>query len=114
TERPVLERAQVVHSEALDGFADQFLGLGVALLCCTHEPKYELRRRARHAVVRADRLPRLERKALGLVDPSLLDEHHRERALCFAQRPAIVETLQRPDRIAKELLRPVEVTLRES
>ena len=97
--------APVVRAvEDLERLAQQRLGLLVPALRGAHEPERDPRRRARVHVARPDRLARLEREPLGLVDLALLEEHLRERALALDERAAVLERLQHPDRLAQELL----------
>ena len=59
--------------------------------------------------MRPDGLARLERVALGLVDLPARDEHLREAALALAERAAVLERLQDPDRVAEAPLGGREV-----
>ena len=59
--------------------------------------------------MRADRLPRLERVALRLLDLAPLDEDLGKTALALAERPPILERLEDPDRVAEAALGSREV-----
>ena len=54
--------------------------------------------------MRTDRPPRLEGHLLRLVDAPLLEQHLGEPTLALAQRAAVLERLQDPDRVAEEPL----------
>ena len=99
-QRPVLERTQPVVIERLDRLAHEHLRLFVAPLAAANDAERELRRPDRDAIVRPDRLARLERVPLGLVELALVSEHHRKRALRLAQTAAVAEALQRAYRFA--------------
>ena len=59
--------------------------------------------------MRADRLPRLERVTLCLVDLPAADEHLRQAALALAEGAAVLERLQDPDRIPEAAVGSDEV-----
>ena len=87
-----------------DRLAQQRLGLLVAPLGGAHDPERHPGRRARDRVVGADGLAGLERVALRLVDLLQRDQHLRQAPLALAERSAVLERLQDPDRVAEPAL----------
>ena len=88
------DQVQLLALDDRDRLAQQLLGLLVAALGGAHDPERHPRRRARDRVVRADRLARLERVPLGLVDLPAHDQHLREPALALAERAAVLQRLR--------------------
>src|SRR5215210_6618871 len=89
----------------------QLLGLLVLALRGAHQAERHRRRGERAHVVWADGLPRGQREALRLVYAALLEQELRERALRLAQRRAVLERRQDPDRLAEEALGARQVAL---
>src|SRR5205823_14357076 len=93
------------------GLPQQLLRLLVSPLRRADEPERHRGRRERRFVVRADRLPGCEREAFRLVDPSLREQQLGQAALALAERGAVLERRQQPDRLAEDPLRLREVAL---
>src|SRR6266498_516906 len=100
-ERLELREPQPVLDEGFDGLPEELLRLFIPALGGADEAERHSSRPDRELVLGPDRLDRLQRKALGLVDLSARDERLGEEALRLAEVTTVSHPLERAHCIAQ-------------